>query len=308
MPEGPEVLTIVDQLDFYLNSKVLSSIEFTSGRYEDNGPEYFDEFVDDLPLTIERVFCKGKLIVFQLSSVKSTNITNITKKWWIFNSLRMTGTWSLNKNINYGRLEMNFLPRIENGVFDIDKIFYVDVRSLGTFEFIKDEDEVNKRLSDLANGFIGIEEYTIDYETFYTNIKKCKNSYLTSKLTDQRSICSGIGNYLLSEILYDSEIYPFIKCSELDDEVIKRLFDSCNTLINLSYSLGGMSMRDYVDITGTSGGFHKHLKVYGKRKETDPYGNRVVHSKRSNGQTIWYVPGLQRIKKIKKQVVIVFED
>ena len=291
MPEGPEVLTIVDQLDFYLSKKEVVDVEFTSGKYEDNYPDNFEELLEDLPLVIEQVFCKGKMIVFELYSKDSDS------KWWIFNSLRMTGSWRFNESKDHTRLRMDFSPLEKNGVFDIDKIFYNDVRGLGTFEFVNDEKEKDSRLDNLASGFIGREEYLIDYKTFYNNIKNCKKSMLTGKLTDQKSICSGIGNYLISEIMYDSGLHPTIKCDQLDDEDIKKVFESCLRIIKLSYELNGMSMRDYVDVSGDEGLFEKHLKVYGKRGKTDPFGNKVLNMKRSNGQTIWFVPGLQRMKE-----------
>lgn len=287
MPEGPEVLTIVDQLDFYLVEKVLVKAEFLNGKYEDNRPEGFDKFISSLPLKIGRVFCKGKLIVFELENREGD-------KWCIFNSLRMTGTWGFHANESHGRFKMSFEPREQNGIFDIDEIYYIDVRGFGTFDFIHEKDEIDRRIDNLANGFIGLQEYLIDYKTFYNNIKNGKKSSLTTKLTDQKSICSGIGNYLLSEIMYDSRLHPSVKCNELTDANIETLFEKCSRLITLSYQLGGLSIRDYVDISGTKGKFGEMIKVYGKKGKTDPHGNKIVNTKRGNGQTIWYVPGLQR--------------
>ena len=296
MPEGPEVLTIVDQLDFYLNKKAIKSFEFTSGRYEDDSPSNFDMFINSLPLTINQVFCKGKMIVFELSKTDGSI-------WWIFNSLRMTGKWNFKDDKEHRKVHIKFFPREENGVLDIEELFYIDVRCMGTFEFINKESEKDNRLNELANGFIGKKEYIIDYNTFYKNVKNGKKASFTTKLTDQKSICSGIGNYLLSEIMYASGLHPTIKCNELSDNDIKRVFNKCSEIIKLSYELGGMSMRDYVDLHGDEGLFEKELKVYGKRGKTDPYGNAVMYMKRGNGQTIWYVPGLQRKRNSSKDEI-----
>ncbi len=183
---------------------------------------------------------------------------------------------------------------------------------MGTFDFICKELDKNIRLNELADGFIGLDEYIIDYETFYTNVKNSKKASFTTKLTDQKSICSGIGNYLLSEIMYESGLYPAIKCHELTDKDIENVFQNCAKIIKKSYEMGGMSMRDYVDVHGVEGKFETELQVYGKKNENDPYGNKVHSMKRGTGQTIWYVPGLQknRVLQSKKIVIkeIIFED
>lgn len=85
MPEGPEVLIISEQLDFYFNNKILNSFTFLGGKYKDNPPENYNLFISSLPMKINKVFCKGKLIVFELGGDN--------KRWWILNSLRMTGKW-----------------------------------------------------------------------------------------------------------------------------------------------------------------------------------------------------------------------
>ena len=314
MPEQSEVLTIVDGLDFYLCRKIIKSAEFLSGKYEDNPPDGFNEFVKSLPITIEKVFCKGKLPVFNMKEIDGDD------KWWLLNSLRMTGTWQLEQgNKEHTRFKFTFEPKEENGVFDIDEIFYIDPRGLGTFEFINDEDTKEKKLNALAPCFIGPKEYRIDYKTFYDNIKTSKKSLLTSKLQDQKSICSGIGNYLLSEIMYECGFHPTIKCNELTDDDIQSLFDNSKKIITSSYNHGGMSMRDYVNIYGEEGKYEKELKVYGKKGKTDPYGNKVLSLKRGNGQTLWYVPGLQQKKevtpkkeknkkKVEKEIEISFDE
>lgn len=296
MPEGPEVLVISEQLHFYLSQKEISSIEFVSGKYSVSPPDNFELLVEELPLKVNRVFCKGKLIVFELFKD--------SKRWWIFNSLRMTGVWKLNNEESdendHLRLKMEFLPRKENAGLDVCEISYIDVRGFGTFDITNDENEKDRRLDKLKSSFIG--EYIIDYNTFHENIKKGKKSLLTSKLTDQKSVCSGIGNYLLSEILYESRINPFLKCNELSDNDIKSIYDNTLKIMKMSYELGGMSMSDYIDLSGVKGKFEKYLKVY--RRKVDVYGNKVHSRKRGNGQTIWFVPGLQR----KEYVDIVFED
>jgi len=290
MPEGPEVLTIVDMMNFYMTNKIVIGMEFLSGKHGEDNPDQYDSFIDDLPLKVDRVYCKGKLIIIQLSN-------NSGDKWWILNHLVMTGSWQLKcKKEEYVRCRIEFEPMDSYGSLDITSIDFSDVRDLGKFDFINDEDVLDDRLSELAPGFIG--DYIIDYKTFQSNIENGKKGCLITKLRDQKSICSGIGNYLISEIMYDAGLSHLLKCNELSEDQIQKLYNSCKTIITQSYVNGGLSIENYVDINGIKGTFEPFLKVYrkdgkGGRGSTDPYGNKVVSVKK--GQTFWYVPGLQRI-------------
>lgn len=290
MPEGPEVLTVTDMMDFYLTGKKLMNIEYLSGKYTEEPPDNFSTCIDFLPLQIKRVFCKGKLIVIELDN-----------DWYITSHLVMTGSWRL-KDTNYEKEHVRcklILDKTDNfGIIDISELYYIDIRDMGKFEFVQGKDNIDKILSNLAHGFIG--EYIIDFKMFSDSITKCKKSNLITKLRDQKSICSGIGNYLISEIMYDSELSHLIRCNELSEQQIKRLYESCKKIITLSYRKGGLSIENFVNIYGEKGTFEQFLNVYRKdgkqgRSNTDLYGNRVVSIKK--GQTFWYVKGLQRLER-----------
>ena len=293
MPEGPEVLTITGMMNFYMSGKIISDINFLCGKNKEDKPEGYVSFIKALPLKVDKVFCKGKLIVMQFS-----NPENKSEKIWILNHLVMTGSWQLNvKNTDkkYIRCRMEFDETPSYGALDITSIDFIDVRDLGKFDFIFNEYTLNDILCKLESGFIG--DYIIDFYTFKKNIEECKRANLITKLRDQKSICSGIGNYLISEIMYDAGLSYVLKCNELSERMIKKLYDSCKSIITLSYTRGGLSIENYVDIYGDKGTFEPYLKVYrkdgkGGRGNTDPYGNKVYSIKK--GQTLWYVPGLQR--------------
>ena len=275
MPEGPEVLCITDQLDFYLNGRILSSLEWIKGD---------EESVFELPVKIIRVSCKGKLIIFECRNQKN-------QKNWIVNSLRMTGNWSLTEN-KYTRVIFNLVSNIDLGIFDITQLYFNDVRQFGTFEFIDDRDEYKEIIDSISYGFIG--DYIITYDDFHNSIKKQKKSFLVSKLMDQKSICSGIGNYLLSEILYSCRFHPEIRCSDLDDNLIKRLYDICMNIITTSYRNGGLMIQDYTGLNGQNGCYEKYIQVYGRSQ--DSQGNRVYKIKGKHGRSIWFVQALQTLK------------
>lgn len=316
MPENPEVLTTVDMMNFYMINKTISNINFISGKHYEDSPDDYELLLEDLPLMVDKVYCKGKQIVIQLSKdsiiLDDSKESDAPKKWWILNHLVMTGSWQLQckeEQESYVRCRIEFDKREQNGEFDIESIDFIDIRDLGKFDFINDVEVLNSRLSSIANGFIG--DFIIDFKTFKTNISKCKKASLITKLRDQKSICSGIGNYLISEIMYEAQLSYLLKCNELSNSQIRKLYNSCKLIITQSYIHGGLSVENYVNIYGEKGTYEQFLKVYRKdgkngRTSCDPYGNKVVSIKK--GQTFWYVPGLQRKDLNDPDVSIEFES
>ena len=87
MPESAEVKLTTDFLNKKLENQIINNWIFTSGQYEDEYPNGYNELYESLPLMVQEVGCKGKTIYFILS--------NDSKVFYIINSLRMTGKWQL---------------------------------------------------------------------------------------------------------------------------------------------------------------------------------------------------------------------
>ena len=52
MPEGPEVKSMVMQLNKFLSNKTLHQVVLHSGRYTKKSPDNFNDFIKTLPLKI----------------------------------------------------------------------------------------------------------------------------------------------------------------------------------------------------------------------------------------------------------------
>jgi len=138
-------------------------------------------------------------------------------------------------------------------------------------------------LKSLGGGFLG--KYLITEEEFREKCIKHSNKNIAKALMDQKSICSGVGNYLLSEIVFDTGINPFRDFSSLDSDDISSLYECCNRLINKSYEYGGTSIKNYTDLNGEDGDNYYNLKVYGQ--EEDPEGYPVVKIEGPHGRSLW---------------------
>ena len=275
MPEGPEVACLAEELNKNLKNKVLNEFEFLGGRYVKHSlPTYFEEFQECLPLKIIKVEYKGKLIIFHFE-----------KGWYMFNTLGMSGCWTYDK-FKHSHIRLQY---------DEDEIFFTDVRRFGTVIFTNDISEYEKKLKSIANGFLG--QYQITFSEFEKNIKKFHKKNIAKGLMDQKSICSGVGNYLLSEIVFDTGINPFLNFSDLEEEDIVNLYEACKRLINDSYNNGGTSIRNYTDMNGEDGDNYYNLKVYGQKE--DPEGFEIKKITGPHGRTLWLSTSYYWVDELK---------
>lgn len=273
MPEGPEVANIAIQLNIKLSSHILNDIQYIGGRYINHGlPELHDEFVESLPLVVKEVEFKGKLIIFVLEN-------KYGDKWWIFNTLGMSGGWNLEKS-KHSHIIFNFCDK---GKGDDFQIYFTDQRRFGTIKYCKSEQEYQKKLKSLAGGFLG--KHQISLDEFKKAISKNKKKNFAKTLMDQKSICSGVGNYLLSEVCYQTGINPWKTFEELSEEKIKELYYSISETIKSSFKSGGATIMNYSDIDGKEGEYTFSFQVYGQKK--DPDGNKVRKGKGPHGRSIW---------------------
>ena len=268
MPEGPEVRITVDQLNQLVSNTSLQAININSGRYSKKNPVGFPEFQSQLPLKINSVNCKGKFIWFEISN-----------GWYIFNTLGMSGGWKLKKEKHS---HLTFL-------YDNKEIHYTDVRNFGTFKFVKDKKELDKKLKELGSDVL-TQEYTLPYIKKVLHDTKIQNKTIVEVLMNQKKFC-GIGNYLKSEILYECKISPHRLVKDLTNKDIVNIFENSKKIVLGSYNRGGGSSGNYTDLSNKKGTYHFELKVYTQLK--DPLGHTIKKENTKDKRTTHWVPELQ---------------
>ena len=102
---------------------------------------------------------------------------------------------------------------------------------------------------------------------------------------DQKSICSGVGNYLLSEVCYQTGINPWKTFVDLSEKKIEELYHSISETIKSSFKAGGATIMNYSDIDGKEGEYTFSFQVYGQQE--DPDGYIIKKSKGPHGRSIW---------------------
>ena len=269
MPEGPEVKSMVLQLNKFLSGKTLHQIILHSGRYSKKSPDNFNDFIKTLPLKIIEVRNKGKFIWFQFEG-----------GWTMWNTLGMTGGWNLSKS-KHSHYE--FI--LENG----ETIWFNDMRNFGTIKFCSDETEFKKKIDKLGPDVL---ESDFTLEVFSKIMTKKKNLDKTiPEIFMNQSHLSGIGNYLKSEILYESKISPHRKLDSLSENDLEVLFKNIVKISNNSLKAGGATIRNYSNIDDETGKYVFQFKVYQQKK--DPNGFIVKRIETKDKRTTHWVEEVQ---------------
>ncbi len=285
MPEAAEVAHITDQLYkmHFLKDLWLHDMTILGGRYERHGPpEDWGIFKANLPLHWIDVQCKGKFIYFTFQN-------RYKDKFFLWNTLAMTGSWTTAKE-KHSHIEFVFKKSNEKKV-----LFFNDIRCFGTMHVCFDEKAMNEKLKSIGQSWLGKfygdpRTINVTEEYFLEVLKKHENTNVCKFLMNQ-SILSGIGNYLLSEVLYHSKTYPWSKIKDLNDNNRKELYNSIATVVEHSYNLDGVSLQDYHGVDGEIGEYQNLLQVY--QQEKDPKGNDVVKEEGPHGRSLHWVPNVQ---------------
>jgi formamidopyrimidine-DNA glycosylase len=278
MPEGPEVTILAKSLNKLLKNRELKKIKIIKGgKYEEKSPLNFRPFTKKLPLKVEEVKNKGKLIYWIFSKKDGSS------DFFMINHLNMTGIWSINQQLKHSALE--FVFKNPTGFLSL---FYTDIRRFGKIEFGMDIQELKPILNILGPDIVNDKGFSFkDFEDIAA-LKRRIN--ITKFLMDQHNI-SGIGNYLKSEILYAAKVSPHRNVGSLSKEELKNIYDAAKKISKMSMEWKGMSKSDFRDIDGTKGDFQKMLKVYCLDK--DLLGNKIAKEKTKDGRTTHWVPELQ---------------
>jgi len=270
MPEGPEVMFIAKYIEDRYKNHTLNNIAIVSGRYVNHGPpQNFNLFVRELPMRLQRVEKKGKVLFMHFD-----------KGWYVISKLGMTGWWSsegdepgwkfFRKNV-----VLNFKGQAP--------LIYCDFRNFGKFVFTNDksvvEKEQNKITTDILDGRTKLS--TIINRVLLS--PKRQNNLIEDALMDQHFFVSGIGNYLKSEILYDAKISPLRQLSSLSQEDWRKLYSSARRITKKMYRV--LLSRD-------DSKYISSMQIY--RREKDKFGNMIVAHTAKNGRTTFWVPSVQK--------------
>lgn len=271
MPEGPEVTWLAKYIHDHVQGKLLTRVSIEHGRYKNHGPPVnFQAFTRALPLTCRHITKKGKAIFMYFG------------EWCLISKLGMTGWWYVPGD------EPTWHKPVECIVLEFGKerLIFSDVRNYGTLTVTNDrfiiESEINKLAPDIVSDetTFPMIESRLEKKVFGS---KSSKALMEDILVDQKAIFSGVGNYLKSEILYESRISPLRMAKDVTMEEWKILFRVCKKTVK--------RMIQAIDADDADA-YENAMKVYMKKK--DPFGNVVHVHKTKAGRSTFWVPSLQK--------------
>jgi formamidopyrimidine-DNA glycosylase len=272
MPEGPEVRVVCDKILERSSQLIFDKIEVI-----ENVPAIKHRFSNHLIQNLEKirnfkiqtVETYGKLIFFILQVED--------QKFYVMNTLGMTGTWSWNASSHkYARL--NF--------FGKDNLTFIDMRNFGSFKIVDYPTYIRKRLTigyDLLKHIVRPE--------VWKNFQFCKSICdlaLGEALLKQYPF-SGIGNIYKSEIIYESCLDPRIIVKKIPKNRWSQINLIAHEVLKKAYEAGGTTIRDF-EADGKKGNNQFQLKIFGREQVPEGIVKKIVQ----NGRTTYYCP--QRIK------------
>jgi len=299
MPEVVEVLITSQYLEYKFLNKKIKKINILSGKYSKKEPQGYHNFLTKLPVKIISIKSKGKLLYFTLQNDKN-------EEFYIISTFGLSGSWSMIKN-DYSHIEF----KLENST-----MWYSDFRNFGNIYFLDSKKELYKRLTSKAPDLLQ-EKYNDDFIKKRIEKLMNKKNYPQKEIVkilmeqeDNNAIGSGIGNYLVAEILYDAKISPHKTLVEIynNDKLIKSLTKSIKYITKLSYTT---SINEYI---GQYKEFYNYIKkckyykfhddiklkkndkfffkVY--RQKNDKNGNIVKAERIIKTRTTYWVPLIQK--------------
>lgn len=261
MPESAECRLTAE----YLNSRLENKVIYKWVFLDEKEPRGFDEVEVNLPLLVERVSCKGKLIFFVLH--------NENQHFYVLHSLRMTGKWQDEQDGH-----CRWYIETDND----EKIWFRNPRCLATLQFTSDDKVFQKMLDDLGPDIL-TDEFNL--KTWKTLLRQHKKKNITSFLMNQ-NIISGCGNYIKAEVLYYSKISPLRKVGSLNENEQDQLFEALRIIPRMAYNDNGLFLRNYTDSKGEKGYYENQLKIYGK--------SHAKRTKTADGRTTYWDPEIQK--------------
>jgi endonuclease-8 len=187
-------------------------------------------------LTAVRPEALGRLRGRELQAVEPMGkhlLMRFSGGWTLHSHMRMTGSWHLYRPGERWRRP----GRFAKAVLDFDDWLAVCF-SAPVLELVRDER--------VSVGHLGPDLLAGDFpvETVVARARAAGPHALGELLLDQR-VCCGIGNVYKCEALWQLRLDPWQSSGDLDDETLKRLFETARSLMGRNIAPGATLQRNF---------------------------------------------------------------
>ena len=285
MPEAPEVEIMNQEIDDDFKGKQLLNYNILKGKYKKKKPKLFESFEKKLAnniCTLAFVARRGKILSLEFEMGEGDNKTT----WWVCNTFGLHGSYRIDDeklvpNYDKEKKDVHISLEFKNDDDNSSFLNFYDTSGFGSaFYFFNDLDEYVKYLFNTA---IDVFDEKFNLNKFKENFdfikqKNLKRDEICSILTNQKYLCSGIGSYLKSEILYEAKLHPNRSIYNINDEELEVLHKAIKNVCELHLGKEGRS--------------EEHLKVYGKKNDAD--GNEIKYEDTNDGKKTYWVSEIQK--------------
>lgn len=301
MPEGPEVRIVVDKIRL-VKGLYFSHFELPIGKTGKIQTEILTKWAawsNLFPSICLDVITRGKQIYFFLANGIAFNSGLGMEGHWLINSMDKWTEFSL----VFGSID----PDKPDQLTRLVKLYYDDMRRHGNFYITDWQTAFNKMIHKYGPDFLTVKhpmknihpylsehlpkEYFLPptLKMFQTAIVSRGKLTISVFLLNHQELFCGVGNWILNEVCYFSQVHPDRRISTLSLEEIDRIYQNIVEIISLGYQANGLTHGTFIDPDRQTG---KYItSVYGKK--VDPFGNPVIQIKMSCGRTGHIVPQLQ---------------
>lgn len=271
MPEIVEVQIQTEGLREQILNDVISDIKFMDKGEKIILPVNPIDFINQVRgKRIQDVFRIGKYIVFKLDDTL-----------YLATHLRMTGRYLIDvpeEEIGHTRI-----------IFEMGSektLRYSDVRVFGKMTLVKDLKFLKKGLDVWDSSPEEITNHILSVQ------KKFKNKNLKEFFTHQGILC-GLGNVYANELLFRLKLHPGKLVQDLNSEEIIQISKEIKDILQWSYELGGLSMKDYYHVDGSKGRTQEYLSVY-RKESCSNCGTKIERTEEFDGRSTFFCPNCQR--------------
>ncbi len=107
-------------------------------------------------------------------------------------------------------------------------------------------------------------------------------------------IVVGVGNIYANEALFRASIKPQLAAGKLSMSRCERLVEEIKATLSEAITLGGSTLRDFVNSAGEPGYFQQHYWVYGRSGEPCRRCGTAIKSQRQGQRSSFYCTACQR--------------
>ena len=298
MPEIAEVRLISDGISSLLKGQKISSVklvypETNWSKKKVTGLSSFQDSLEKGSIVVDEVKTRGKFCWIELE-----NDWKIMIQFGMSGNIRLEPTDSYLETFNQGKKQhltreqylKDCLLKIDYGVDST--IYYHDIRRFGTIIFTRDDSVFKAKLGKL--GHDPLQDRLLTDREVVERFRRHNQKNISVVLMDQGAVFTGVGNYIRSEILYQSKVNPYASVCNISDRVLVDLYKAYINIARAAYDDGGASLYTFTGLNGDKSDYKYTLKVYGKKQ--DPLGNRVVYvgdKEAPAKRSLYWVPSIQ---------------